>query len=480
MPANPLRNIPSIHELLENPTLKALAERLHPSAVVSTMRVVLDEVAAEVHTAAAEKALPSVAELAERISRRVLEGRSPVSCAAINATGLLHHPELGSPPWPSPAVEAMVAATNGYAAWRPATPAPRTAEFDNLAAERIREFTGAEEALVLGSAAAAMMATLATLGGRNAMVVARRDVIRRGPDYDVAALAEAVSVQLREVGGANDVHLDDYRRALDGETAAILAARRGDGRAGNHGGSPAISELAHLAREKRLPVIHDLGPAPLVDFAPAGIDLGPRPGQSIEAGADLVIFGHEMLGGPACGIVAGRRNLVERIAGHAIARASRLGRPVLAALAATLESIRSADEARRSTPLVQLLSASGDNLKQRAERLAPQLAACEVVQTAEVVASRGAVVGGVERYGEMASWSVVIQPRGAGGEQLAEALRLGDPAVVGVVEGGRLLLNLRSVLGEQDLDLVAAVEAVDRNLASKQRKGEKHAPAEPA
>jgi len=459
MSVNPLRNIPSIHELLENPALKALAERLHPGAVLSTMRVVLDEVAAEVHSAATEKALPSVSELAERISRRVLEVQVPEPARAINATGVLFHPELGSPPWADAAVEAMVAATGGYTTGRATT--TRAAGNDSRVRQRIRELTGADDALVAGSAAAAMMATLAVVAGRREVVVARRDVIRRSNDYDLADLADAVSVRLREVGAANETRPDDYRRALDDQVGAVLLVRRGMGAATNSGDDLGIKELVALGREKRLPVIHDLGPASLVDLRSFGLEWAPRASGSIEAGADLVLVGHEMLGGPCCGMVAGRRGLIERIEQHAVSRASRLDEALLAALAATLDVMHSADEARRSIPLVQLVCASADNLKSRAERMAPQLAAAGAVDRAEVVASRGTLVGGCEPYGEMAGWSVTLVPKEASVGQLAEALRRARPAVVGTPEGNRLLLNLRSVPAEADLHLVAAVVGLE-------------------
>jgi len=467
MSARPLRNVPSIHELLENPTLKALAERLHPSAVVSTMRMVLDEVAAEVHSAATEKALPSVSELVERISRRLLEGQIPQASRAINATGVLLHPELGSPPWPDAAIEAMVAAASGCAIRRWEWPA-RALDEGGLVRQRLKELTGAEEALVFPSAAAATMATLAAVAGRQEVIVARRHVIRRGDDYDVAQLAEAASARLREVGAANDVGLDDYRQAMGDETGAVLLVRRGGAAAGAGNGQDAgLKELVHLGHERRLPVIHDLGPASLVDLASLGVDYAPQASQSVGDGADLVVFGHEMLGGPPCGIVAGRRGLIEQIDTHPVAKALRPSRPVLAALAATLHRMRSADEARQSIPLVQLVSASAENLKSRAERMAPQLAACDALARAEVVASRGMLVAGCEPCGELPGWSVAVSPRGATVSQLAEALRRDEPAVVGTPEGGRLLLNLRSVPAEADMHLVEAVTGLDRNASAK-------------
>lgn len=458
MSASPLRGIPSIHELLENPTLKTLAERLHPGAVLSTVRMVLDEVGAEVHNAATEKALPSVSELADRISCRLLEVPIPPLARAVNATGVLLHAELGSPPWADAAVEAMVAATGGYATGRAAA-GPRGD--GALARRRIAGLAGAEDALILCSASAATAATLAAVAGPRAVVAARRDVIRRDADYDLCELAELASVWLREVGAANDARIDDYRRAIDDEAGAILLVRRTDAAAEDADSGAGVDDLVHLAREKRLPLIHDLGPASLVDLTSFGVEWEPRVNRRIEAGADLVLFGHQMLGGPRCGIVAGRRGLIERIEQHALARASRAGEADLAALAATLELMQSPDEARRAIPLLQLVCASSDNLKNRAERMAPQMAAAKAVARVEIVASQGSLLGQRDLRGTMAGWSVALYPPNAQADQMADALRRAEPSVVGMPDGDRLLLNLRSVPAADDLHLVTAVAGLE-------------------
>ena len=458
MCANPLRKFPSIHELLENPKLKTLAERLHPGAVVSTVRVVLDEVATEVHNAAVEKALPSVTELAERISRRVLEGHAWQTSRAINATGLLLHPELGAPPWADAAVEAMVAATSGYAKHQSAS-SSRAPCKDDAVRQRIKELAGAEDALVLSSAASTMMATLAALSNGKDTVVARRDLVRRGNDYDVAELVDAAGARRREIGAANQVALDDYRRGLVDEAGALLVVCRDDA-AKSEDDNVSLKELVRLGHEKHVPVIHDIGLGMLVDPAPLGIDFVPRVNRSIEAGADLVVFSHEMLGGPQCGMVAGRRSLIEKIDANAAARASRVGRPLMAALAATFDLMESTDKARQDIPLLRLAGASADNLKNRAERMAPQLAAAEVVDRAEVVPALGSLVESRPIEGEMAGWAIALTPREQSVGQLAEALARANPAVVGTIDGERLLLNMRTILAETDMRLVEVVEGL--------------------
>jgi L-seryl-tRNA(Ser) seleniumtransferase len=222
-----------------------------------------------------------------------------------------------------------------------------------------------------------------------------------------------------------------------------------------------LDELVALGRKHRLPVIHDIGSGALVDFAQFGFQGEPVAAESIRSGADLVLFsGDKLLGGPQCGIIVGRRELVQRIAAHPMMRALRVDKLTFAALAATLRIYRDPQRAREEIPLLHLLSTSIENLRNRAERLAPQLAAARAVRDAQAMADVTFLGGGSIPTQQMPTWCVSLAPRELTVDQLAKALRTGTPAVVGRVKEDRLLLDLRSVPPRQDRLLVAAVEAV--------------------
>ena len=454
---NPLRNIPSIHEILENPKLKSLTGRLHPGAVMSTMRVVLDEVTTELRSAATEKSLPNASELAERISRRVLQGRIARPHRAINATGTVLDDRLGEPPWADAAVEAMVTSTGGYMV-DGSTTADHQIDEAECARQRLRELSGAEDALILNSASAAAMATWKAIAEHGELVIARRHVIRRGMDYDMATMARAVSVVLREVGAVNEVRADDYRQAMGELCGALLLVYRPDD-AERRKDAVTLETLITLGHQKQTPVIHDLGPARLVDVDVPEMSFAPSVRQSIEQGADLALFSHELIGGPRCGMIVGRRKLIKKIEQHAIGRGSCPSRPTLAALGVTLGLLGSADSARTSIPLYQLLCAPSDNLKNRSERLAPQLAACHAVEKAEVVEITGTFAPWCTT--PIPGWGVALVPQKQSIAQLAESLRQCEPAIVGIAEENRFVLNLRSVLAEQDIRLVEAIESLE-------------------
>lgn len=462
MSPNPLRNIPSVSELLESPPLKKLVDRISHNVVVSTVRTVLEEVRSEVQTAASEKTLPSVSDLAERIAQRIVEGDVPRLRPVINATGILLHTGLGRAPLAEEAIQEMAAVARDYASLEmdltTGQRARRVAAVEGL----LRELTGAEAALVVNNNAGATLLTLSALAAGREVIVSRGQLIEIGGSYRLPEVMAASGAVLREVGTTNKTRLDDYAEAIGDATAALMLVHPSNFVVVGFSASVGLEELVPLGRRHRLPVIHDVGSGAMVDFGQFGFQGEPVASQSIQAGADLVLFsGDKLLGGPQCGIVVGRKALVEQVERHPMARAMRVGKLTLGGLAATLRLYRDEETARRAVPLLHLLTTSVDNLQNRAERLAPQMAATHVVDEAEVVAEVTYLGGGAIPAQELPTRCVALKPAGMSVDRLAATLRLGTPAVVGRVQQHRLLLDLRSVLPRQDTQLVAALEALD-------------------
>jgi L-seryl-tRNA(Ser) seleniumtransferase len=225
--------------------------------------------------------------------------------------------------------------------------------------------------------------------------------------------------------------------------------------------SVTIEELVGLGRRHQLPVIHNLGAGTLIDLQPFGITGQPMIGASIKAGADLVLLsGDKLLGGPQCGIILGRKVLIDQLEHHPMARALRADKLTLAALAATLRLYKNPEKARIDIPLLRLLTTSIENLKNRAERLAPQAAATAAIAQAEAITSVTHLDWGMPPTQELPTWCVALRPASMTLERLAAVLRMGATPVVGRLEEDRLLLDLRSVFPRQDMQLITALEAL--------------------
>ncbi len=465
--SNILRNIPSVTELLETPTLRRLSDSVSRNVVVSGVRRFLDDMRDEVRTAA-EMTVPAAGELAERIARWIMTEEKPPLRPVINATGILLHTGLGRAPLAAEAIDEIAAMATGYA----------SVEVDLTSGERshrvvaveklLQELTGAEAAAVCNNNAGATLLTLAALAGGREVIVSRGQLIEIGGSYRLPDVMAASGAMLREVGTTNKTRIADYESAITDSAevnspAALMRVHTSNFKVVGFAEEASLEELVALARKhkiRKLPVIDDIGSGALIDYARYGLEGEPVAAECIKAGADVVLFsGDKLLGGPQCGIVVGRRDLVERITKHPMMRAMRVDKMTLAALAATLRLYRDIDTAEQSIPLLSLLSTSLENLQQRAARMAPQLGAADAIESAEVVEGESYLGGGSVPTQRIGTWCVALKPHGASVDQLAKRLRGGATSVMGRVQQDRLLLDLRSVFPAQDMRIVEAITA---------------------
>lgn len=461
MCANPLRDIPSVNELVEGPLLRELSGRVGRGVVVSTARTVLDELRSQVRHAPADAPPPGPDDLAARIAERVAKEAAPLLRPVINATGILLHTGLGRSPLAEEALEEMAAVARGYASLELDLASGHRSRRKLAVENLLRELTGAEAALVVNNNAGGTMLTLSALAAGREVIVSRGQLIEIGGSYRLPDVMAASGAVLREVGTTNRTRLDDYVKAIGEATAALLLVHPSNFVVLGFSAGVGLPEVVQLGRRHQLPVIHDIGSGALMDFGRFGFRGEPVAAESIAAGADLVLFsGDKLLGGPQCGIIAGRASLVQRIETHPMARAVRVGKLTLAGLAATLRLYRDPERAIRAIPLLRLLTADPEELRNRARRLAPQLAAAAAVAEAEALAAETYLGGGSLPTQPLPTWCVALKPAGMSVDRLAAGLRLGRPAVVGRVQQDRLLLDLRTVLADQDPQLVAAVEAL--------------------
>lgn len=454
---NLLRNIPTVSELLESVPLKRLSETVSRNAVVSGVRKVLGDLRTEVRTKAGELHLPTAGELAERIARWIMVEEQPKLRPVINATGVLLPEDLGRAPLAREAIDEIATMAAGYASIEfdlaTGQPMPRSAAVETL----LREATGAEAAMVVNNNAGGALVALAALAAGREIIVSRGQLIEIGGSYRLPEIVAASGAMLREVGMNNRTVIANYEQAIGDTTAAVMRIDTLDAPRATAEEVP-LAELVALAHRKNLLVFDDLGSGTLIDFAPFGVSGTKTIRDSLRAGVDLVLLsGDKLLGGPQCGILLGRKDLLAKIAQHPLARVVRADKLALAALAATLRLYRDAESAPHGVPLLSLLSTPLDNLKNRAERLAPQMAVCPALASATPVPGQASLASGPASQ-RIASWCIALAPRELTVEQLASTLRNGTPAVVGRIEGQQLLLDLRSVPPSLDILLVDAVE----------------------
>jgi len=418
-----LRDLPSVDEL---------ARAADDPLAVDAARAVLARAREQI------RAGGEPGDLATHLHLELARARGPRLRRVINATGVIVHTNLGRAPLATAALEQVVEAARGYSNLEYDLEAGTRGSRQAHVAELLRRLTGAEAALVVNNNAAAVLLALAALAEGREVLVSRGELIEIGDGFRIPDVLARSGARLREVGTTNRTRAADYEDAITPETAVILRVHQSNFRVVGFTEQPRVDDLAQMAQSHKLVLVDDLGSGALV-----GVGDEPIARASLADGADLVCFsGDKLLGGPQAGIAVGRADLVERLRRHPLQRALRADKLTLAALEGTL---RLALERPDEIPVLRMLREPAESVRVRAERLAG-LAGGEVEET---VARAG---GGSLPLTELPSYACAVE------EELAAALRAGEPPVVGIVRDGRLLLDCRTVSDSEVDEVVSVIE----------------------
>ncbi|RNI20674.1 L-seryl-tRNA(Sec) selenium transferase [Flexivirga caeni] len=426
-PQDPRSRIPRTDALLASPEVAAAAGRLGPDAL---RRLVS---AAQQQARSGEIEPEQVVAVLTDSLQRPPTGLRPV----LNATGVVIHTNLGRAPLSPGAIDAVTAAA-GYVDVELDLPSGARSKRGLSARDALlARCPAAQQALVVNNGAAALVLATTTLAQGREIIVSRGELVEIGAGFRLPDLIASTGARLREIGTTNRTHLRDYAEAIGPDTGAILKVHPSNFRVDGFTASVTVAELRAVATENKLPLLVDLGSG-LLEHDPVIPD-EPDAGTTLAAGADVVTAsGDKLLGGPQAGIVLGCKEIVDRMAQHPLARAVRADKLALAALEATLNG--------PVTPTAASLHADSDRLAERAALLA-------AATDGEVVPHDGRVGGGGAPGVPLGGWAVALP------ENLAPALRVGDPAVLPRVHGGHCLIDLRCVPEADDERLTAAVVA---------------------
>jgi L-seryl-tRNA(Ser) seleniumtransferase len=308
----------------------------------------------------------------------------------------------------------------------------------------------------VNNCASAVLLVLAAVATGKEVVVSRGEAVEIGGGFRIPDVLRQSGARLVEVGTTNRTYARDYAAATTEETGAYLKVHTSNFRTFGFVHSASTAELVVLAREHGLPVLEDLGSGALLDTSRFGLSPEPTLSGAIAAGADLVMASADkLLGGPQGGIIIGSASWVQRVARHPLARAVRSDKTALAGIAMTLRHYLRG-EAESCVPIWRMIAASEVAIQARATAIAAALAEDGVGAGVEPVQ---ATIGGGSLPGEtLSSWAVVLTPTAeAGVDALARRLRLGDPGIFGRIDQDRLMLDLRTVLPEDDKILLRSL-----------------------
>jgi L-seryl-tRNA(Ser) seleniumtransferase len=436
-----------VSTLLLSPAVRELLEH-------NPRRVVLDAIRRTLESArAAGGAERTDAQWGESIAGAVADANRPSLRRVINATGVILHTNLGRAPLADVAVRAIEQVGRGFSNLEYDLDSGKRGSRYSHCVNLLRQLTGAEDALVVNNCAAAMVLALNAVAQKKEVLVSRGELVEIGGSFRIPDIMARSGARLVEVGTTNRTHDDDYRRAITPKTGAIVKVHRSNFAIEGFTADVSVEKLVFIAAEHGLPVIHDFGSGLMIALEEFGLTGEPTAEEAVKTGATLVLMsGDKLLGGPQAGIILGQSATIARLRKNPLTRAMRVDKLTLSALEATLRLYLDRDVALSDIPVLQMLTARADALEARATKLVNSLLAGGY--QARVLASEASVGGGAFPTARIPSRAVAL-PTDA--ERLETALRLGEPAVIGRIEAGRLMLDMRSVLPDEDDMLAAAV-----------------------
>ena len=441
------RNLPAVETLIQLLERRMNGESLPRDLLVDAARQELD---AARQAIAGGAAAPPSEQLLAATAARARNAAQPSLRPLINATGVIIQTNLGRAPLSDAALRAMREVGAGYSNLEyDLTAGERGSRYTHLAGLLCR-LTGAQAALAVNNNAAAIYLALSALALGREVIISRGQAVEIGGGFRIPDVLRQSGATLVEVGTTNRTYDRDYASAITERTALLMRIHTSNFRLTGFVHEASLADLVAVGSAHGVAVLDDLGSGTLLPTSPYGLAPEPTVQESLAAGADLVTFsGDKLLGGPQAGLIVGRADLVGQLRKHPLARVLRVDKTTLAGLEATLLAYLHS-RATSEIPIWRMIAAAPADLRARAERIAAMLG-----DVAAVVSCQSAIGGGSLPGETLPSFAVALT--GASPDDLARRLRLGTPPVIGRIADGRLLLDMRTVLEEQEAALVDLV-----------------------
>lgn len=452
-----LRSLPSVSTLLEHGEVREWLHGLPRASVVTALQAAIDSTRAAILEGSAQEPI-DLQNLLARAEQELMERSMASIRRVINATGIVLHTGLGRAPLCDAAIEAIAEGATGYCSLEYDLKTGKRGHRHVQVVEHLTSVTGAEAATVINNNAAATLLILQTFAAGREVVVSRGQLVEIGGSFRLPDIMRASGALLNEVGTTNRTRISDYEGAINDNTAMLLRVHPSNYSVVGFTEEVSLEAIATLAHHHDLLAVDDLGSGALFDLTGYGLPEEPCVRDSLAAGADLVCFsGDKLLGGPQCGLIVGKRSLIERIEAGPLMRTYRVDKMTLLALEATLRCYLDPEDAVANIPTLAMLHASTDELAKRARKLCEGLEAAMPDEHFYVCSAVGFAGGGSMPGRELQTVVVQWRPTGSSASATAAALRDADVPVICRIHDDAICFDLRT-MREPDFEaLVASV-----------------------
>lgn len=438
-----LRDLPSVDLILQQEKTQLLLEQFGRSLVLKGIRTTLDSARADIKT---EKSIPTTEEIIQEIQLLLQGWLQPSLRRVINATGIILHTNLGRAPLSRETMMAIQAAALDYSNLEYDLSTGKRGSRSVHAEALLQQLTGAESALVVNNNAAAVLLVLSALAHNRRVIIANSQLVEIGGGFRVPDVMRQSGAKLVPIGTTNRVHLADYEQALSEPAGLILAAHHSNFKIIGFTAEPDLAQIAATAHNAGIPLVNDLGSGAMLDTIAFGLGHEPTVQEALAAGSDVVCFsGDKLLGGPQAGIIIGKKDLLEKIKRHPLARAVRADKLCLAGISATLIHYLK-EEALSKIPVWQMISMDSDLICRRAKKWQAAL------KIGEVINGQSMIGGGSLPEESLPTWLLALDSKKP--NRFLSALRDLPHPLIARIENERVVLDPRTVFPEQDEQVI--------------------------
>ena len=459
---NILRRIPKIDEVLQDRRLVLFYGTTPRSVIVDSVRETIDHLRKEI-LAGNTDGLSDKEALLDEIVNTIIEKKRSVLRRVVNATGVVLHTNLGRAQLSKAAAQAVVDIADNYCTLEYDLKKGMRGSRQDIVENIIKKVTGAEAAMVVNNNAAATMIVLAAMARGKEVIVSRGELVEIGGSFRIPEVMSESGAILREVGATNKTKLSDYENAYNEEaTGAFMKVHTSNYRIIGFTEDVSLSDMVALGREKQVPVIYDMGNGLMVDLQRWGVK-EPTVMDALKADPDVILFsGDKLLGGPQGGIIIGKKQYIDQMKSHPLARAFRVDKMTLAAMEATFFQYLDLDRARNDIPTLAMICMDRNVLRERAELLKRKLEEKLSDWRFSIEEVLDQVGGGSAPANYLEGLAVACVTEGMTAEQIERKLRRAETPVIARVSHEKVLIDVRCIREEEFSAVVSAFEKISK------------------
>ncbi len=445
--------LPAIDRLLRHSVVEDLCI-VHPEMYVhNCVRKIVDEIRQSISDDVIIDiaSLPALDEVARRVESKVIRGLGHKLIRAVNGAGVILHTGLGRAPLAPTAQASLQEAATRYSILATDQATGKRGDRNRHTAEMLREITGAEDSLIVNNNSAAVMLALNTFGENKESIISRGELVEIGGAFRVPDVMRRSNTIMVEVGTTNKTHLRDYSDAITDNTTVFLKVHTSNYRIEGFHKEVTIAELASLAKESGQTIVYDIGSGALVDLKRWGVEYEPTVQEAVADGADVITFsGDKLVGGPQCGIIVGRKELIDQMKSNPLMRAFRCDKLIISALDGTLKLFLEPEKLPQTHPLYAMIGTPLEVIDSRATAIA------EVINKSTRGSVSVQVEDGSTQMGSGAlparsipSRVVCVTSPELSAERLGRRLRLSDPPLFTRIADGKVIIDARTITDEE-------------------------------